>query len=142
MRLVVGGTAFALVTFATANMIMGGELLLRTDDRMVDQAGRQVYAAQCASCDGAKLEGQPNWMLRDDPGYLPAPPHHQTDHTWHNPEAVLFDLTKHSLASVVSSDDKTRMPAFAGVLSDEQISRYTRSSRHNGPTRCANGTIP
>lgn len=24
-------------------------------------AGAQIYAAQCASCHGAKLEGQPDW---------------------------------------------------------------------------------
>jgi S-disulfanyl-L-cysteine oxidoreductase SoxD len=106
---------------ATAIKISGGEPLLTPDDGDAIRAGCEVYVAQCASCHGANLEGQPNWMRRDDVGYLPAPPHDETGHTWHHPEAVLFDLTKHGLAGVVSPDYKTRMPALAGVLSDDEI---------------------
>jgi len=46
--------------------------------------GQQVYAARCASCHGANLEGQPNWQQELPTGGLPAPPHDETGHTWHH----------------------------------------------------------
>jgi len=52
-------------------------------------AGQSLYADNCASCHGAKLEGQPNWKSLNADDVLPAPPHDRTGHTWH--------LVKHSL---------------------------------------------
>ena len=52
--------------------------------------GRAVYAAQCASCHGANLEGQPDWRVRLPNGRLPAPPHDASGHTWHHPDKALF----------------------------------------------------
>src|SRR3712207_630865 len=46
--------------------------------------GRQVYAANCASCHGANLEGQPNWQQDLPAGGRPAPPHDASGHTWHH----------------------------------------------------------
>ena len=37
--------------------------------------GQQLYAANCASCHGANLEGQPDWRRRNENGRMPAPPH-------------------------------------------------------------------
>jgi len=56
--------------------------------------GRGVYAAQCARCHGANLEGQPNWQERQANGMMPAPPHDPSGHTWHHPDAALFGITK------------------------------------------------
>ena len=44
--------------------------------------GRILYKEHCASCHGAKLEGQPNWRRIGKDGLLPAPPHDATGHTW------------------------------------------------------------
>src|SRR3546814_14651453 len=35
---------------------------------------KPVYVANCASCPGADLEGQPNWRQHKADGRLPAPP--------------------------------------------------------------------
>jgi S-disulfanyl-L-cysteine oxidoreductase SoxD len=86
-------------------------------------AGAKVYAAQCASCHGAKLEGQPDWRNRLANGRLPAPPHDESGHTWHHPDDVLFGITKHGLVpgKYAPKDYQSDMPAFAGKLSDDEI---------------------
>jgi Cytochrome C oxidase, cbb3-type, subunit III len=67
------------------------------DDAAQVALGQAVYAAQCARCHGANLEGQPNWRERMANGRLPAPPHDASGHSWHHPDAVLFGITKHGL---------------------------------------------
>lgn len=93
-----------------------------SDDAMVD-LGRRVYHAQCAACHGAKLEGQPNWRTRLANGRLPAPPHDISGHTWHHPDAVLFDIVKNGLVPGVTAPPRyeSDMPAYAGILSDDEI---------------------
>ena len=84
--------------------------------------GERVYAQQCASCHGAKLEGQPNWRSRLPNGRLPAPPHDESGHTWHHPDRVLFALTKQGLAPPYApAGYESDMPAFGGKLSDDEI---------------------
>ncbi len=91
-----------------------------TDPALVAR-GEPVYRQHCASCHGVNLEGEPNWMLRNEDGTLPAPPHDATGHTWHHPDAQLFETTKFGTAAVVGSDYKTNMPGFADSLGDEDI---------------------
>lgn len=84
--------------------------------------GRTIYRAQCASCHGASLEGQPEWRQRKPDGRLPAPPHDATGHTWHHSDAQLFRVTKDGLVPPIAPPDyPTDMPAFAGKLSDAEI---------------------
>jgi mono/diheme cytochrome c family protein len=107
----------------------GGTLLWRQwpthnadpEDREQVALGGQVYEAHCASCHGARLEGQPNWRQRLPNGRLPAPPHDASGHTWHHPDGVLFDITKNGLAAHAPKGYESDMPGFAGKLSDEQI---------------------
>ena len=54
------------------------------------QLGSVLYAEHCASCHGENLEGQTDWYQRDQDGYLPAPPHDETGHTWHHSDQVVF----------------------------------------------------
>ena len=58
------------------------------------EQGRQVYTAQCASCHGADLEGQPDWKSPLPSGRLPAPPHDESGHTWHHADELLFRIVK------------------------------------------------
>jgi mono/diheme cytochrome c family protein len=102
---------------ATASVkIMG-----RVADAEMLELGRHVYAENCASCHGAELEGQPNWKRRLESGRMPAPPHDETGHTWHHSDADLFRLTKEGVAAVVGGDYESDMPAFGGVLTDDEI---------------------
>ena len=98
------------------------ETQLKADDLAVVARGEKVYNLHCAVCHGAMLEGQPDWRQRDAEGYLPAPPHDETGHTWHHRDDLLFEITKYG-ASVVIGDEnyKTRMPAYKGVINDSDI---------------------
>jgi len=82
----------------------------------------EVYRDNCASCHGASLEGEANWRSPDAEGFLRAPPHDATGHTWHHPEELLFRITKLGTARAAGvSDVKSRMPAFETILEDEEI---------------------
>ena len=92
------------------------------DDPARIARGQQIYAADCASCHGENLEGQPDWRIRLENGRLPAPPHDADGHTWHHPDEILFAMTKAGIQVVAGLEDyETDMPAFEEVLSDEEI---------------------
>jgi mono/diheme cytochrome c family protein len=82
---------------------------------------RRRSAANCASCHGAELEGQPDWRRRLPNGRMPAPPHDESGHTWHHPDDVLFGITKYGIARYAPPGYESDMPAFAGKLSDDEI---------------------
>jgi mono/diheme cytochrome c family protein len=90
-------------------------------DAQLVRRGEVQYQLHCASCHGANLEGQPNWRERDANGFLPAPPHDVTGHTWHHHDQLLFDVTKHGSTAVIGSDYKSNMPGFADKMSDGEI---------------------
>ena len=88
----------------------------------VRDPGAQLYAEHCASCHGADLEGQPNWRERKSDGRLPAPPHDHSGHTWHHPMEMLFQMTRDGLVPPLAPEGyQSDMPAFGGVLSDDDI---------------------
>lgn len=95
---------------------------LHPEDTAVLAIGQRVYTAHCATCHGAQGEGQPNWRERNAAGLLPAPPHDPSGHTWHHPDEQLFAITKMGLPKLINQPDyKTAMPAYEGVLSNEEI---------------------
>ncbi|WP_108658292.1 c-type cytochrome [Acuticoccus kandeliae] len=98
-------------------------IALHPQDAAVVAEGAAIYAAQCASCHGASLEGQANWRDRGPDGRLPAPPHDETGHTWHHPDAVLFQLTKDGPPKQIGNGEPyySNMPAYGSVLSDAEI---------------------
>lgn len=84
--------------------------------------GESIYRSECASCHGAKLEGQPDWRTRRPDGRLPAPPHDASGHTWHHPREQLFAIVKFGLVPPNAPEGYVSdMPAYAGKLSDRQI---------------------
>jgi mono/diheme cytochrome c family protein len=99
--------------------------------------GAKVYGNHCATCHGRNLEGQPDWQTRRADGRLPAPPHDETGHTWHHPDRLLFDVTKRGVEASSVQNYESDMPAYAGILSDEEIwavlayikSRWPRRTR-------------
>jgi len=95
------------------------------DPQDVDKVarGEAVYAAQCAACHGARLEGQPDWRSRKPDGRMPAPPHDDSGHTWHHPDEILFGITKEGLVPGKYGPPGyvSDMPAFGGALGDADI---------------------
>lgn len=92
---------------------------LRPDDARLLALGERVYAQHCASCHGARLEGQANWRSPGPGGLLPAPPHDASGHTWHHGDELLFRITKFGVAKAANlSEHKSAMPAYEGVLND------------------------
>jgi mono/diheme cytochrome c family protein len=84
--------------------------------------GEKLYTQHCASCHGARLEGQPDWRQRLPNGRMPAPPHDESGHTWHHPDRVLFGITKNGLVPPYAPKDyESDMPAFRDKLTDEEI---------------------
>ena len=112
----------ALALFAACGEQAPPGVRLQPDNADVQALGRKVYAAHCAACHGAKLEGQPDWRIRDARGLLPAPPHDASGHTWHHPDDVLFRITKYGVARAANLKDyQSAMPAYEGVLTDAEI---------------------
>jgi mono/diheme cytochrome c family protein len=83
--------------------------------------GRKVYEAYCAECHGYGLKGEPNWQRRGPDGVLPAPPHDETGHTWHHPDAVLFATVKLGGQAFMPTGMTSGMPGYADILSDREI---------------------
>jgi mono/diheme cytochrome c family protein len=110
----VGGAALGAVIIYLV-VAAGG-----TPQQPVTSIGRDLYAANCAKCHGANLEGQPDWMKRNENGRLPAPPHDESGHTWHHSDKQLFTITKFGLAAIAPGY-KSDMPAFENVLTDVEI---------------------
>ncbi|MGD9863032.1 MAG: cytochrome c [Pseudodonghicola sp.] len=109
--------------------------LLPYRDAAAIARGREVYAGHCAACHGAALEGQPNWRERDAEGYLPAPPHDETGHTWHHPDEQLLALTWYGTARLVGGNYASRMPGFGGTLSEQDVLAVLAYIKSTWPAR-------
>ena len=97
------------------------EWTLRPADPETIANGQKIYAAHCASCHGARLEGQPEWRVRLANGLLPAPPHDASGHTWHHGDAYLVAVTKYGVERLLGQPYPNAMPIYDGVLSDKEI---------------------
>lgn len=104
-----------------AGAALAGELMADSDNQEQVARGAKVYAVACASCHGRNLEGQLNWQVRKADGRLPAPPHDETGHTWHHPDAIIFKVTKFGPAALVGGDYQSDMLPFEDSLTDEEI---------------------
>jgi mono/diheme cytochrome c family protein len=100
----------------------GDDARANAKDPGLVKAGESIYAQHCSTCHGARLEGQSDWRRRLPNGRMPAPPHDESGHTWHHPDAVLFSITKHGLVPPNAPKDyESDMPTFEGKLTDAQI---------------------
>ncbi len=112
--LVAGGLFF--VRSAGAN-----ESSFAYSDPDIVALGQSLYTENCAVCHGNNLEGQENWRASDASGYMPAPPLDENGHTWHHPDAQLFEITKFGTEAYVGGGYKSNMEAFDELLSDDEI---------------------
>ncbi len=98
-----------------------GPGLLPYDHPEAVARGEEIYAETCASCHGADLSGEANWRERDADGFLPAPPHDETGHTWHHPDELLVAITTYGTAALIGGDYRSHMTGFRDVLSEQEI---------------------
>jgi S-disulfanyl-L-cysteine oxidoreductase SoxD len=93
------------------------------DDARQVARGKPIYDQHCASCHGARLEGQANWRIKLPNGRMPAPPHDASGHTWHHPDAILFGITKDGVVpgKYAPPNHQSDMPGFGKTLPDEDI---------------------
>lgn len=90
-------------------------------DRARVAQGAALYATNCATCHGAKGEGQANWKTSNPDGTYPPPPHDASGHTWHHPDGLLFRIVRDGGAMFDSGGFKSGMPAWGERLSDDEI---------------------
>lgn len=108
------------MTAVLAWELMRGAVTIDAHDTAAIEKGRAIYAAHCAACHGANLEGQPNWERQLADGTYPAPPQDASGHTWHHSDTELFVMVRDG-----GDPDKTAplsfMPSFGKSLSDDDI---------------------
>ncbi len=101
--------------------------------------GAVLYATSCAACHGANLQGEADWQTPKSDGILPAPPHDEDGHTWHHSDNLLFTYTKlggaEALAQSGVANFNSGMPAFEGILSDEEIEAILGYIKSTWPER-------
>ena len=118
---------FVLVSifYFTPSILFDGpvraDISLKPDDQNLVVLGKLVYENNCALCHGVNLEGQERWREPDADGYMPAPPHDETGHTWHHPDEYLFLMTKYGLEEIIGQEYPNNMPAYREILSDEEM---------------------
>ena len=95
---------------------------MNSADAATLELGATVYAANCANCHGANLEGQAEWKTPNEDGTWKAPPHDESGHTWHHPDDYLLDRIYNGtegLDAAMQAD--SNMPAYKDMLTDEEI---------------------
>lgn len=111
--------ATLLAVAAGAVLISSWGLDRKAEERIA--LGQAVYGANCASCHGTKLEGQPNWRSRGTDNRLPAPPHDETGHTWHHSDEQLLLIIEKGTAAVVGGAYESNMSGFNKILTRSEI---------------------
>ena len=78
-----------------------------------------MYAENCASCHGNKLQGQPKWNIeKDSDGHNYAPPLNGTGHTWHHNQEYLFNVTRYGFKKM-DPNYKGKMMGNEDLTDDE-----------------------
>lgn len=110
------------------------EVLGRVMDADTIQLGQELYAANCASCHGADLEGQPDWKERLPSGRMPAAPHDASGHTWHHSDQDFLLITREGLDAVVPGYESD-MPAFGELLTEAETEAVLAFIKSTWPER-------
>jgi len=114
---------------------LGTKIIFKLDNAAQISSGKITYSQSCVSCHGDNLAGQDDWQSPLPSGRLPAPPHDADGHTWHHPDGMLFTITKFGPAAIIGDDYETDMPAFNGILTDDEISATLAYIKSTWPKR-------
>lgn len=117
---------------ASAAALWFGVLAVMADARVTQ--GRAVYAAYCAACHGAELQGAPDWQTPLADGRMPAPPHDASGHTWHHSDTELRLMVEGGMSALVPGYESD-MPAFRDILSPEEIGAVLAYIKSTWPHR-------
>ncbi|MDK9720952.1 MAG: c-type cytochrome [Rhodospirillales bacterium] len=120
ISLAIAAAGIAVIAAAIMTISISNEKADPDDSKQVS-LGKTMYAANCAFCHGAQLEGQAEWRIRKPDRRLPAPPHDVSGHTWHHSDDALFGIVKNGIAAYAPPGYESNMPAFGNALSDQQI---------------------
>lgn len=113
--------AFLATGLMIAAQSAAAQGLLPYTDTVRTTKGATLYADNCAACHGADLSGEQNWRERDADGYLPAPPHDVTGHTWHHPDEMLIRIVTVGTEALVGGGYKSNMIGFGDQLGEDDI---------------------
>ncbi len=113
----------AIATWTLKDGSKASPYFIDSQDQGLVAHGQTIYTAHCAACHGVNLQGQFNWRNRLSNGRLPAPPHDENGHTWHHPDAQLFDIVQNGLVPGRTAPEgyESDMPAYGDTLSDQDI---------------------
>lgn len=104
------------------------------DNTKLVQQGKVIYGNACAACHGRHLEGQALWRLMDQYAGRRAPAHDATGHTWRHSDDDLFAMTKFGRFPATPPKVHSWMPAFGGLLTDQQTLAVIAYIKSNWPT--------
>jgi mono/diheme cytochrome c family protein len=90
------------------------------DDLAKVAGGKLIYAQWCSSCHGKRLQGQPLWQLQDEYSGRRAPAHDESGHTWEHSDEEIYHITRYGRFTTTPPSVHSYMPAFEGILSDQQ----------------------
>jgi mono/diheme cytochrome c family protein len=125
----------SLLTFTSAHATADTtDHFADADNDALTAKGADVYAQNCSSCHGRRLQGQALWQLRDQYEGRRAPPHDSTGHTWQHSDEDLFYMTKNGHFPAAPPGLKSYMPAFAQSLSDGDIVAVLAFIKSRWPT--------
>jgi mono/diheme cytochrome c family protein len=104
--------------------------LVEALDEALVASGRDVYAAHCAECHGANLEGHPNWQTPlEDGSHHPLPLNNNAHAYQHSDTALLYTIKEGRNAGKLSA-----MPAFGSQLSEDDIRAVVEFLKSNWGT--------
>ncbi|MCY4582921.1 MAG: cytochrome c [Chloroflexi bacterium] len=118
------GRAAALVALLLALFLLASCTSSSGQDAAAVSRGKELFAANCATCHGVGGEGQPNWHTAKADGTLPAPPLNGDGHTWHHGDGLLYRVVSRGGQEFEDprfSSFKSAMPAFGDRFSHDDI---------------------
>ncbi len=118
------GVAAAVSALAAGAALVGAGVAWappREGSTQVLLRGAEVYAAECAGCHGARLEGRAARLGSGGaPGSPPAPPLGASGHAWRHSDAELAAIVARGTPGAAVGRERG-MPAFAGRLGPDGI---------------------